>query len=319
MKMLRYILMISAAALAGCATNTPEQKIPDVEETDPLIVQLSTTARKAFEAGEIPSAVAMYRRALERARAVDNSREIGRNAYNLAATLITLEQWDEATALLKESERETLRSGGDAGHVILLAAKIARLRNDPRAAEAAIDRLEMLPVSDEVRGQAYVLRAHIACDRGDASRAGGFLERARGYLRKKQDNGLAGEISQVTGRIAMLNEKWADAAVAFDREAAWMQKSLRLPEMADALERAAQNYAKAGDRAAASDRFYRSARSLMAQGSYLGALRVIEQTTHVLENDGNTDADENAAAIAALFEEIRASVEKSSQAAAENR
>jgi len=308
------LFMAAAGLISGCATSTPTKDVPENQDTDPMIVELSTTARKQFEAGEIPGAVVMYRRALERARAMDNSREIGRNAYNLAATMIALEEWEEAIILLKESERETLKAGDDAGPVILLAAKINRLRDQPGEAEAAIDRLEKLPISDDIRGQAYVLRAHISCDRNDAARADAFLERARGFLRKKQDDGLAGEISQVSGRIAMIKGEWLKAASAFDREAAWMQKSARLPEMAEALERAGQNYLKAGDRVAASDRFYRSARSLMAQKNYLGALQVIEQTTQSLEEEGGQTDAETEAAIANLFNEIRQSVEKNSQA-----
>jgi len=313
MNKLSIVLLVVAGLFSGCATSSPNKVEPENLDTDPMIVELSTTARKAFEAGEIPGAVVMYRRALERARAMDNSREIGRNSYNLAATLITLEEWDEAVTLLKESERETIRAGDDAGPVILLAANIDRLRNQLSDAEAAIDRLEKLPISDDIRGQAYVLRAHIACDRKQADRADAFLDRARGFLRKKQDDGLAGEISRVSGRIAMLKEEWMDAALAFDREAAWMQRSVRLPEMAVALEQAGQNYLKAGDRVAATDRFYRSARSLMAQKNYLGALQVIEQTTQSLEEEGQSDAETDAA-IASLFNEIRQSVERNSQA-----
>jgi len=314
MNKVAFVLLVAAGLISGCATSSPSKVEPENQDTDPMIVELSTTARKAFEAGEIPGAVVMYRRALERARAMDNSREIGRNSYNLAATLITLEEWDEAVTLLKESEKETIRAGDDAGPVILLAANIDRLRNQLSDAEAAIDRLEKLPISDEIRGQAYVLRAHIACDRKNAARAEAFLDRARGLLRKKQDDGLAGEISQVSGRIAMLKEEWLVAALAFDREAAWMQRCVRLPEMASALERAGQNYLKGGDRVAATDRFYRSARSLMAQKNYLGALQVIEQTTQSLEEDEDQSDAETDAAIANLFNEIRQSVEKNSQA-----
>lgn len=312
MKKIVAIMMLTAGVLSGCATTSRDNPVPDIRDTDPMIVQLSETARKAFVAGETATAVAMYQRALARARAMDNSREIGRNAHNLASCLVQLEEWDDAFTLLAEAERETLRAGDDAGPVLLLGAEIARRRGDTRQAEALLNRLESRALTDLVAGQSYVMRAHLACDRDDASRAEGYLNRARGHLRKVEDAGLAGSIAEVSGRIAMMKGKWADAAAAFDREAAWMQRSERLPEMADALERAGQNYQQAGHLDAAADRFFRSSRSWMAQGNYLDALRVIEQAVQMTPEEAGDAATMQV--IAALFEEIRASVEEKSQA-----
>jgi tetratricopeptide (TPR) repeat protein len=306
------ILILSAGLLSGCATTSKEKDIPDNRDTDPMITQLSATARQAYEAGEVADAAALYSRALERSRAVDNSREIGRNASNLAACMIALDQLNEASALLVEAERETIRAGDDAGPILILSSEIFIKNAQWDEAESAIDRLEAMTVRDNIRGQAYVQRARIYCERKNAGLAEGYLNRARGFLRKEQDPGLAGSISEVSGRIAMLNEKWSDAAKSFDREAAWMQKSTRLQEMAEALERAGQNYAKADDNKTAMDRFFRSARSLMAQGNYLDALRVIEQAVQITDSDSNNA--ETVAAITSLFDEIRLSVEKNSRA-----
>ncbi len=306
-----YAAALVLLAAAGCTTTTKEKSIPDIRDNDPMIVQLSTTARKAFDAGEIPNAVVMYRRALDRARAMDNPREIGRNAYNLATVLIALEEWEELPGLLQEAERETKRAGDDAGPILLLAAQAQMIEKNWSGAEAAIDRLETLDVSNDVKGQAYVLRARIACERRDAARADAFLKRARGYLSKQPEPGLAASISEVSGHVAMLEEQWADAALAFDRQAAWLQRAGRLPEMAEALESAGKNYASAGDSVSASNRYYRSARSLMAQGNYLDALRVVELAVQAAGPDTGDDEGE---AIARLFEEIRRTVEKSSRA-----
>jgi len=281
--------MVAALALAAttaCTTRSLDEPVPEIRDTDPLIAQLAATARKAYEAGEYPGAVVLYKRALERARAMDNSREIGRNAFNLAACMQALDDLDAAAALLQESERETLRAGDDAGPAILLLAQINRLRGDRKQAVADIDRLEQLPVDDLTRGQAYTLRAHIACDRDDVTGAKANLVRAQGYLRKQSDDGLAGDIAQVSGRIAELKQDWKGAAAAFDREATWMQRADRLPEMAVALELAGRNFARAGDLVTASDRFYRAARSFMAQGNNLDALRVIEQAGQIIKDGG---------------------------------
>lgn len=314
MKTLSSSLLLMLLIGSGCTTTQLENENLDVMDNDPMIVQVSSMARTAFDSGEIPRALVLYRRALERARAMDNSVEIGASAYNLAVCHVALEDLEEAGVLLAESERETLRAGGDAGPAVLLLAEIQRKNGEWKKALETINRLEKLDVDNQARGLAYVMRAHIACDRNLATEAEAFLSRARGYLRKNKDSGLAGEISNASGRIAMLNENWADAAIAFDREAAWMKRSSRLYEMALALDRAGTNYQKAGDAEAASDRFFRAARSLMAQDFYLDALRVIEQAV-ALQN-GSTDA-ETAAAVASLFEDIQGSVEQMSRAATE--
>ncbi|HMO49716.1 MAG TPA: hypothetical protein PKE26_02555 [Kiritimatiellia bacterium] len=313
MKLSCLTAMAATLLLVGCATGGPKNEVPDFRDTDPMIAQLSSTARQAFDAGEVSKAVVLYRRALDRSRAMDNSREIGRNAYNLAISLMALEDWDGAARLLMEAERETLRAGDDAAPILLLAAELARLRQDPKAAEAALDRLERGSVSDTMRGQAYVLRANLACDRGDASRAEGFLQRARGYLRHDQDPGLAAGMAHAAGRIAIMKDRSADAAAAFDLEAGWLQRARRLPEMADALERAGQQFLLAGQVDAAADRFYRSARSWMAQGHYVDALRVIELAAPP-ENSSEAYDEETLTAIMTLFDDIRRSVEQQSRA-----
>lgn len=307
----QIMLMGLAALLAGCATSSPKIEGPEIRDTDPMIVQLSATARQAFDAGETGTAVVMYRRALARARAMDNSTEIGRIAYNLAACMVELEEWAEAEKLLAEAEQETLRAGGQAGPILILAAETARRRGEVRQAEALLDRMETRPVSDALRGQAYVMRAELACDRNDTSRAVGFLQRARGFLGKTAEPGLAGAIAHVTGRLAELEKAWAKAGGEFDREAASLQQAGRLPEMAEALDRAGRNYLKATLPDQASDRFYRSARSWMAQGDVIQALHVIEQAVQMKPEEGGDP--EVMAVIAQLFGEIRASVEAQGQ------
>lgn len=314
MKLMHLFFAMLIAITAGCAS-TPAPDVPEIRDTDPMIVQLSSSARMAFEKGEVSTALVMYRRALDRARAVDNSREIGRNAYNLAACLIQLEDWNEAQKLLAESERETVRAGEDAGPILLLAAETARLRGEEAQAAALLDRLESRDISAAARAQAYVIRAHLACDRNDAAGARAHVERAGTFLAKNESPGLAGAIAAASGRVAELDADWVAAAAAFDREAAWMKHADRLPEMARALDRAGQNFVKAQQLNNAADRFYRSARSWMAQGNYIDALRVIELAAQLKPEDET--AEETMAVIAGLFEEIRSSLDQQkSQAAA---
>jgi tetratricopeptide (TPR) repeat protein len=300
----------------GCASAPKQPVVPDLRDTDPLIVQLSATARKAFDRGDLAAAVTLYQRALERARAMDNPREIGRNAHNLAAPLLVLDRTDEALRLLAEAERETLRAGDDAGPIRMMRARAGWQRGALRDAEATLDRLETDPITPEVRAEAYLLRAHIACDRNDPARAEAHLARARGLIPDTAEPARRGGLLQVAGRIALLRGDAASAAAAFDAEADAWGAAGRLREMADALGRAGAQHARAGDPAAAADRIYRAARSLVAQGEVVAALRVLEthvptdqpDATHAVPGDDTVDA-----AIAALFEDIRASVQASGE------
>ncbi len=307
----KCIVWMGLVVISGCATGSPDEERPDHRDNDPMIVQLSDTARQAFDQGEISKAVVMYRRALDRARAMDNSREIAAIAYNLSACLIALEDWDAAVKLLAEAEREARLAGEPVGPVMLLAAETARRQEQAGAAEAILDRMEAAKVSDDIRGQAYVLRAHIACDRGDAARAAAHVQRASGYLAKSNRPGWDGALAEVSGRIAELSGAWAEAGAYYDREASAMQRARRLPEMALALEKAGRNYVKAERIDTAVDRFFRAARSLMAQGNYLDALRVIEQAAPLQPGE---EGQQTMTVIAELFEEIRRSVEGRSQA-----
>jgi tetratricopeptide (TPR) repeat protein len=299
---------------AGCVSSRPDEQIPEIIDTDPMIVQLSSMARTAYASGNVPRALVLYRRALEKSRALDISHEIGRNAYNTATCLVALEEWEEAEKALLEAEQETPAGSEDMGPVLLLLAEVQSRQDHLREAWSTIDRLETLPLSETVRGQAYVMRADIARRRGDASTAESMLSRARGHLKKELDAGLAGGISRVSAEIAMLEKRWADAAAAFDRQAAWLQRSGRLYEMAYALDEAGKSYMAAGSVSTATDRFYRSARSFMAQQHYLGALRVIERAVELQKDDAS--GVDTARAVTELFREIQQSVESLSQAAA---
>lgn len=312
MKSSMLFLLAITMLCSSCATRSSDQAPTDLRDADPMIAQLSTTARKAFDAGEIAAAVGLYRRALDRSRAVDNSREISGNAYNLAACLMQLGGLGEAANLLVEAEREAIRSGDPSYPILLLAAQVARATNNTAGALAILDRLEQASIKDAVKGQALVIRSHLACDQGQPADAAVVLDRARSYAEKSEDAGLSGAIANAEGRIAILNQDWAQAAKAYDAEAAIMQKALRAGAMAEALENAGENYATSGNPQLAADRFYRSARSLMAQGNYLDALRVIERAAPLMPADGS--ADETMKVIANLFEEIRRSVEQQSQA-----
>jgi tetratricopeptide (TPR) repeat protein len=279
------------AVAAGCAT--PERS---GRSTDPELSRLASVARQEFDRGQAEQAARLYLRALTMARAADDAFEIGNNAYNLAACLMSAGRHDDAAALLREARAEAARANRDPADVDLLEARNARLAGRAEEAQAIVDRLLASPSSGRVRREAGLLNAHLACDRGDVQAAAAELK-ASG----SGDLLLAADAAGLSARIARGTNDAARAAAEYDRQADLYRRARRYRDMAGALGSAARAYGDAGAPARAADRFYRAARSLFGQGDEVGALRMIEAALPAAEQ---ADDAVLAGRIAALFREI---------------
>jgi len=85
--------------LTGCSS-TP--KTAD-EPPDPHWATAMRTARAEFARGRPEQAATTYRRALSRARAIDDPTCISDAAYNLAACLTCLDEHEQARPFLREA------------------------------------------------------------------------------------------------------------------------------------------------------------------------------------------------------------------------
>ncbi len=296
-------LGLSAALflLSACSSPAPARK-SDVE-----LSRVALSARRTFEVGQAEGAARLYHKALQLARADDNSPEISANAYNLALCLVSLKRYAEALPLLDEAEAEAARRGADATEIRLLKAKALYLGGEPKkAAEIARRALEAPDrLAPAARAQFEILLARIALDGGDAAGAKAGLKRAEDVLGGDSSTLLDAETAGLAGAILSAEGAFGPAARDFDREADRLRKAEKYRDMADALRRAGEAYIKSGDNRAAADRFFRSARAAYAQGDTVQSLRTIEAALAVLDKE--TDAGE-IGRIAALFEEIKKSV-----------
>ena len=283
----------------GCSSPMPKRP------RDPDLTRFADSARVSFQHGSYEQAVQLYRRALDRARASDDSLEIGNNAYNLAVALLAVGRPAESAPYLVEARTELERQGKSAVDIALLEVSAARMggRLDEAWQKMAdVDAQLQKGASRDQRLQAVLLNAQLALDRGDVSAAQAVLAGMPKDLAKVRDPLLRARRAGLAGRLAMQGGQFPEAVTQYDEEAAFYRQAMRQREMARALDRAGRACLEMGDSRAAADRWYRAARSLVAQGEDKEALEVIQTALSAAEKTGEESVLRQ---MAALFEDIR--------------
>lgn len=295
---MKPILLALAAgvALAGCASPPNVAPSPDSE-----LAQYISSAQTAFHLVSYERAARFYELALQRARAIDDSAEVGKQAYNLAASLFLAGRPADALPYLTEADAVFARARSDRGPVSLLRARALRALDRTDAAHLELQKAVELPTSREVQCQAWLLYGQLSCDATNISEAAKGLSRARSFL--MDDPALRAGVAGLAGRIALLKGEGGDAGLEFDKEAEFMRRAARYRDMAASLQRAGEAYAKAGDVKAAGLRFYRASRSWQGLGETLNALKTMERALSVI---GSEDEPGWGPEMSALFGEIKA-------------
>jgi tetratricopeptide (TPR) repeat protein len=282
-------------SLAACKSAPKSSERPD-----PILAQYISSAQAAYALNSFARAARFYELALQRARAMDDAAEVGKQAYNLAAALYQDGRSAEALPYLAEAESAFAQLRMDPGPVLLLRARALRATGDATASEAAVRRVVEINTPRDVQAQAWLLYGRLALDRGDGAEIEKALQRARALA--SDDPALQAGIAGLSARLALHTGSPAGAGAAFDREAEFFRRAGRFRDMAEALERAGDAYASSGAAADAGARYVRAARSFLGQGDAVGALRAIERALAAAE-EGQEFAW--GAEAAALFEEIR--------------
>jgi len=309
--LLRRVLSVACLLLAG-GCGTP----PAPPRVDPEIERAARVARAAFQMGSTKKAALMYRRALKRAKALDDSTQIANNAYNLAACLVAEAQYEEARLLLKEAAIELSRAGLQGGNVFFLQAKVARLTGEDQQAEVLAEAALAAPErakDPNFRVQVHLLKAHVACDRDYVAGAETELLQAEELLKKVSDLNVLAQFSGVSGRVAVLKNDYAQAAVKFDEMAEALRRAGNHREMTAAVKAAAQAYAKMADYPAAADRYFRAARSQLANDRAEDARQTMNTVRPILERIEDLDLREQ---IGALSDEIGTAIAEQAEAQA---
>lgn len=290
------IALVAGAALAGCASPPQVAPKPDFE-----LAQYISSAQTAFHLAVYDRAARFYELALQRARAMDDSAEIGKQAYNLAASLLLADRPADALPYLTEADAVFARARSDRGSVSLLRARALRALGQADAAQLEIQKTVELPTSREVQCQAWLLYGQLSCDATNIEEATKGLSRARSFL--TDEPALRAGVAGLAGRMALLKGEGGDAGLEFDKEAEFMRRATRYRDMAASLQRAGEAYTKAGDMDAAGLRFYRASRSWQGLGETLNALKTMERALAVI---GSEDEPGWGPEMSALFSEIKA-------------
>lgn len=257
------LLLLTGWVMLSVGCGTP----PKVVRQDPELERNTALAQGAFAAGSPAKAAAYYRKALNRARLMDDSAGIGRNAYNLAACLVLLRRDAEASALLDEAEIEFQRVGIVASEIPLLKIRIARHEGKTDQALAlAQAQLRALEPGQRFYLQYQVLLADLLCAKGDATNSASELARVNTKKLAVAEPLLQAEAAQVRARLALLEHKPRAAAKFQDVAAGQFQQAGQYVEMALALDQAGQAYAAAEELDIALDRYYRAIRCLYLAG-----------------------------------------------------
>jgi tetratricopeptide (TPR) repeat protein len=238
--MRKALIALTVLMLVGCASSRTATAPPKDKE----LSRTGNIARAAFEDGATARAIDLYRKALNRAYAMDDATEIGNAAYNLALCHALVGQLDQAGVSLAEARAAFERSGSTPADVLLLEATIAQRQGNLEQALALADQALSASPDANDRFQIALLKGTVACGQDDPARARAALVEAD---RHHVANGpLPAARERLAGNIFLLERNPAEAAAAFDRAAALFQKARHYRDMAFTLRLAGEAYQEAG-------------------------------------------------------------------------
>jgi tetratricopeptide (TPR) repeat protein len=286
---------------AGCGTP------PKIVRQDPEIERNVVLARGAFAAGSVEKSAVYYRKALNRARLMDNDAAIGRNAYNLAACLVLLRRDHEARALLDEADAEFRRAGLSSPEIPMLRARLAYREGKTVEAMALVQaQLRASKSRDSNYIQYQILLADLLCAKADAVNAAIELDRVKEKDLAAESIMVQADAALARARIALLEKQPRAAGESLDKAAKLLQQAGQYVEMALALGEAGIAYEAAGDPNAAIDRDYRAARSLFLAGDLDRAEPLLASAVRLADQAGVAEMQSKLKQLAADIKAARA-------------
>ena len=267
-----WVAALAAGLLAGCAS--PKE----AQFTDSDWVSQTTTGRGSYDRGDYRRASDAFGRAEQRARALDDADALAVAAVNRAICLLAEGKAEEARAGVDEALADARVSKARQAELKVAGARASVALDKPDDALERVDEALKFNPPSTLRAQALMAKSSAELAKEDAAAAAQALTDG---LSEKDWSALPltlrAERAELQAKIAMAEKRSADAAGLQDEAASLWKKAGRLPEMARALAEAGRQAQAAGDLAGACDRFYRSARSLWAQGLQPEAVRTLEQ------------------------------------------
>lgn len=275
---------------ASCASPGPGS---GVARSDTVVVQASSAARLAYEQDDFGQAQQLYRRALTRARAINDATLAADAAYNLAMSEIGLGHYDIADRLLRQAYYDADRASSHTVDIQLLRAKVAYLRMRLSDALTLLNEVIGSKAAQSLHLQAMILRGQVFCETGDSDSAQAELRAVENLVASSKtvlSPSISADLAKLEGTIARLKGKMDAAAGSFDEEAELLRIAHRYRDMGYALARAAEAYLAAGRPALAADRYYLASRSLDGRGETDAAKALLESSLSSAETAGDQNA-----------------------------
>jgi tetratricopeptide (TPR) repeat protein len=283
-------------------------------------------ASEAFREGQIERSTSEYRRALHRAWAMDDPYESGAGAYNLAASLLSASQTDQAKDWLLDARVEFQRAGSSAGNVWLLEAKIAQQESrlddvtyliqrascsappcsagadrspcdDESCCERCVAKIPVLGAKvqakhatrdceESYKVQIHLARARLAAEQYDIGVAEAELACACRLASELCIDDLHAELHDVAALVHIAKGEFLQAGRHLDREAESLRWAGNFREIPGVLELSAAAYEQSGMLSLAADRFGRAARVYCGRGDYKRAWRAVQQASALADSAG---------------------------------
>lgn len=250
------------AGSAGCATRRIAEPVPPA---DPAVARLAEAARASLSDGAPDRAVALYREALARAEALDDSSVSAALSFNLSVALFQTGDLPSARTAAAEARMAAARIGAGTAAVALLQARIALAERKPDEAAAACDAAEAEGPANLERAELSLVRAEIARARGDAAEADRFAAQARQQMPRNAPPAWRARLHCLAGECELRAGRPAAAAAEFRLEAEAARASRSAPGVSDARLREAGAWREADEISAAAESYLAAARSLKAQ------------------------------------------------------
>jgi tetratricopeptide (TPR) repeat protein len=286
-----FLFTIFFLSVSGGMYGCVDSQRGKIVKNDRIFAEASSAARDAFAQDRTAEAVSLYILALNRARAMDQSEAIGNAAYNLAACLLRLKQYDRARALLAEARHELVRRDLPLADVLLLQARAACLAGDVQGASLFVHQVQtgsQSKPSSEHMAQAVMLEGRMACDRQDWSRAADLLNQARDYPLLGADTLLQAQFASLAGRIALGEGDFKAAVKALERQAGLLRHAGRYRALSPVLAQAGEAYSVLNEHDLAADRLYRAARIAAAWGDTAAAEKFATAALHAGSKAGDS-------------------------------
>lgn len=285
---LNLVLALSVmTVVAGCAT-------PNRSVIDPEIRSFAESAATAYHRGDLARADEMWRKALNRARLIDDRGEIVRNAYNLGMCRISAGRYPEAMSALRQARALAGAPSVELSRIILAEAEIVSMDHASFPLDIDVLAHEAIAAGADSAGrlQAILLQGQAACAAGRRQEALEHYREAASAVSAATPALLRARLDDLAVRLVHDGLMTGNEAALMESQAGWLKKAGQYGAMATVLAGASDRYAEHSEFEKAFDCRIRAAQSLFAAGRLDSAREMLKAAAGLTDRTGNAKAME---------------------------